>query len=74
MNCTLFYFQVDWYVHSRILVWFLLFLRVVCWVLPLPFLLYTSDLSMIIENTFVGYADDSTLLTEVTEPGGRIVS
>ena len=32
---------------------------------PLLLLLCTSDLSMILENTLVGYAVDSTLLVEV---------
>ena len=36
---------------------------------PLLFLLYTSDLPIILENTLVGYADDSSLLAEVPEPG-----
>ena len=39
---------------------------------PLKFLLYTSDLPITLENTFVGYADDSTLLAEVPEPGSRV--
>ena len=38
----------------------------------LLFLLYTNDLPITIENTLVGYADDSTLLAEVPEPGSRV--
>ena len=34
----------------------------------LLFLLYTSDLPITLENTLVGYADDSTLLAEVPKP------
>ena len=34
----------------------------------LLFLLYTSDLLIILENTLVGFADDSTLLAEVPRP------
>ena len=36
---------------------------------PLLFLLYISDLPIILENALVGYADDCTLLAEVPEPG-----
>ena len=36
---------------------------------PLLYLLYTSDLPITLENSLVGYADDSTLLAEVPEPG-----
>ena len=32
---------------------------------PLLFLLYTSELFLILENKLVGYADDFTLLTVV---------
>ena len=39
---------------------------------PLLFLLYTSDLPITLENMLVGYADDSTLLAEVPEPGNRV--
>ena len=39
---------------------------------PLLFLLYTSDLPIILENSFVSYADDSYLLAEVPEPGSRV--
>ena len=39
---------------------------------PLLFLLYTSDLPIALENMLVGYADDSTLLAEVPEPGSRV--
>ena len=42
---------------------------------PLLFLLYTSDQPIILENTLVGYAEDSTLLAEVPNPGspGQVV-
>ena len=33
---------------------------------------YTSDLPIILESTFVGYTDDSTLLTELPESGSRV--
>ena len=39
---------------------------------PLLFSLYTSDLPKTLENTLVGYADDSTLLAEVPEPGSKV--
>ena len=39
---------------------------------PLLFLHCTSDLLIILENTVVGNADDSTLLAEVPEPGSRV--
>ena len=39
---------------------------------PLLFLLYTSDLPIILENTLGGYADDSTLLTELPEISNRV--
>ena len=39
---------------------------------PSEFLLYTSDLSITLENTFVGFADDSSLLAEVPESGSRV--
>ena len=39
---------------------------------PLLFLLYTRDLPIIIENAFVGYADDSTLLAKVSEQSIRV--
>ena len=39
---------------------------------PLPFLLYTSDLPMILENTLVGYADDSTLLSDFYKTNARM--
>ena len=35
---------------------------------PLLFLLYTSDLPIILEKTLVGHADNSTLLAEVPKP------
>ena len=35
-------------------------------------LLYSSDLPIIVENTFVGYADDSTYLAGVPEQGSRV--
>ena len=35
-------------------------------------LLCTSDLPIILENTHVGYADDSTLLAEVPVLGSRV--
>ena len=39
---------------------------------PLQFLLYTSDLPIILENTLVRCADESTMLAEVPEPGKRV--
>ena len=50
----------------RMLDWFPLFLRVVCW-LPCCFCCPPSDMLIILENTLVGYADDSSLLAEVPE-------
>ena len=38
---------------------------------PLLFLLYTSDLPITLENTLIGYADDSTLLAVVRKPTDR---
>ena len=38
---------------------------------PLLFLLYTSDLSRILENTLLVYTDGSTLLAEVLKLGTR---
>ena len=39
---------------------------------PMLFLLYTTDLPIILKNNLVGYGDDSTLLTEVPELGTRM--
>ena len=39
---------------------------------PLLLLLYTSELFPILENKLIGYADDSTLMTVVPSPGGRV--
>ena len=39
---------------------------------PLLFLLYASDLFSILENTMIGYADDSTLIAVVPSPGVRV--
>ena len=39
---------------------------------PLLFLLYTSDLPTLLENTMIGYADDSTLISPVPQPGDRL--
>ena len=39
---------------------------------PLLFLLYTSELFSILENKLIGYADDSTLMAEVSSPGVRV--
>ena len=36
---------------------------------PLLFLLYTSDLPIILEHTLVGCDEDSTLLAEISELG-----
>ena len=41
---------------------------------PLLFLLYTGDLALILENSLVIYADDSTLLAEVPKPSNKSVS
>ena len=38
---------------------------------PLLFLLCTSELFSILENKLIGYADDSTLMAVVSSPGGR---
>ena len=40
---------------------------------PLLFLLYTSELFSILENTLIGYADDSTLMAVVPSPGARVM-
>ena len=39
---------------------------------PLLFLLHTSELFSILENKFIGYADNSTLMAVVTSPGARV--
>ena len=39
---------------------------------PLMFNIYTRELSSILENIFVGYADDSTLLAVVPSPKSRV--
>ena len=39
---------------------------------PLLFLVYTSDLSEIVKNTLITYADDSTLLATVPSPAERV--
>ena len=39
---------------------------------PLLFLLYTSQLFSILENKLIGYADDSTLMAVVPSPGIRV--
>ena len=39
---------------------------------PLLFLLYTSDLPIFLENTLEGYAVESSLLSEIPEPGSRV--
>ena len=39
---------------------------------PLLFLLYTSELFSILENSLIGYADDSTLMAVVPSAGVRI--
>ena len=41
---------------------------------PVMILLYTSDLSSILDNTLVGHADDSILLAEVSKPSNRVSS
>ena len=41
---------------------------------PLLFLLYTSELFSILENKLIGYAGDSTLITDVPSPGVRVYS
>ena len=38
---------------------------------PLLFLLYTSELFSILKNKLIGYADDSTLMAVVPSPGVR---
>ena len=38
----------------------------------LLFLLYASELSSILENELIGYADDSTLMAVVPSPGVRV--
>ena len=40
---------------------------------PLLFLLYTSELSSIVENTLITYADDSTLLATIPSPTDRLL-
>ena len=39
---------------------------------PLLFLLYTSELSSILKNKLISYADDSTLMVVVPSPGVRV--
>ena len=39
---------------------------------PLLFLLYTSELFSILENTLIGYAGGSTLMAVVPSPGVRV--
>ena len=39
---------------------------------PLLFLLYTSDFFYILENKLIGYADDSTLMAVMPSPGVRV--
>ena len=39
---------------------------------PLLFLLYTSELFSILENTLIGYADDSTLMAVMPSPSVRV--
>ena len=39
---------------------------------PLLLLLYTSELFSILENQFVGYADNFTLIAVVPSPGFRV--
>jgi hypothetical protein len=38
---------------------------------PLLFILYTSEMFSITENTLVGYADDSTLIADISRPAAR---
>ena len=40
----------------------------------LLFLLPTSELPMTLQNTLLGYADDSTLIAEVQKPGNRALA
>ena len=39
---------------------------------PLLFLLFTSELFVILENKLIGYTDDSTLMAVVPSPGVRV--
>ena len=39
---------------------------------PLFFLMYTSELFFILETKLIGYADDSTLIAVVPNPGVRV--
>ena len=39
---------------------------------PLLFLLYTSELFSILENKVIGYADDSTLMAVMPSPAVRV--
>ena len=39
---------------------------------PLLFLLYTSELFSNLENTLIGYADDSTLMAVVPSPSVKV--
>ena len=39
---------------------------------PLLFILYTSELFVILENKLIGYADDSNLIAVVPYPGIRV--
>ena len=40
---------------------------------PLLYNIYTRELANILENTFVGYADDSTLLAIIPSPKNRVI-
>ena len=39
---------------------------------PLPFLVYTSDMGVGLENDLIGYADDHTLKAIVKSPQQRV--
>ena len=39
---------------------------------PLLFFLYTSELSSILENKLIGYAEDSTLMAVMPSPGAQV--
>ena len=42
--------------------------------LPLLFLLYTSELFSVLKKTLIGYADDFTLMAVVPSPGTRVAA
>ena len=50
-----------------------MFLRVVSWDLCFFFFFIITDLPPLLENTFIGYANDSILVASVSSPRKRLV-